>query len=158
VSIDYDPAVVGSLWRKARAEEPDALPLVVNLTRPTPDTGWQNREWPSFLDRARGAFDAVFMLAVVHHVFVSERVPLMNIAEIASELTSDWLVVEFGAPDDPTFRLLARGGDELHAGLDPARFENTFERWFRLVEAQPLEGSVRRLYLMRRRTSPVKEW
>jgi 2-polyprenyl-3-methyl-5-hydroxy-6-metoxy-1,4-benzoquinol methylase len=84
VAIDYDPIVLGPVWRQARAEKLDILPLVVNLTRPTPGTGWRNRECSSFLDRARGHFDAVLMLAVVHHMLVTERVPLPDILELAA--------------------------------------------------------------------------
>ncbi len=149
VAIDYDPTVAGAVWRKARAEKLDVLPLVVDLTRPTPGVGWENREWPSFLDRARGAFDAVFMLAVVHHLLVTERVPLARIVDLAAELTSDVLVIEFVAPEDSQFRSLTRGREELHRGLNAAVFENAFRRRFEILEAQPLEGAARRLYRMR---------
>src|SRR5262249_53251253 len=47
VAIDSDPVVVGEVWRKAKDESLDVLPMVVNLTRPTPAMGWQDREWPS---------------------------------------------------------------------------------------------------------------
>jgi hypothetical protein len=52
VAIDTDPVVVGSIWRRAHAENRDVLPLVVDLTRPTPAMGWRNQECTSFLDRA----------------------------------------------------------------------------------------------------------
>ncbi len=72
VAIDFDPAVVGSIWRRAAAENLDVLPLVVDLARPSPATGWRNRECQSFLDRAcdpsTGRFDLVLMLAVAHHM------------------------------------------------------------------------------------------
>src|SRR5262249_42853336 len=44
VAIDFDPVVAGTIWRKAHAEKLDVLPLVVDLARPTPATGWRNRE------------------------------------------------------------------------------------------------------------------
>src|SRR5438045_8941211 len=62
VAIDYDPVVAGDVWRNARKERLDILPLAVNLTRPTPGLGWLNQECPSFLDRARGASAAVLRL------------------------------------------------------------------------------------------------
>src|SRR5262249_16209191 len=75
VAIDSDPAVIGSLWRKAVADRLEILPLVVDITRPSPSIGWRNQECASFLDRARGQFDLVMMLAVVHHMIVTERIP-----------------------------------------------------------------------------------
>lgn len=151
VSIDYDPAVVGLLWRKARQEKLDILPLTVNLTRPTPGTGWKNREWPSFLDRARGAFDMVFMLAVIHHMLVTERVPLDDIIDQAAELTTGSLLIELVLPDDSMFRRLARGREELHRDLTVEVFEASCHRYFETVRSQQVEGASRRLYWMKRR-------
>ncbi len=153
VAIDYDPVVIGSLWRKAYAERLPVLPLVVNLARPTPGMGWLNSECPSFLDRAQGSFDAVFMLAVVHHMLVTERVPLSHIVEIAAELTTDLLVIEFVAPGDSMFQRLLRGREDLHRDLDAAAFENAFQQRFDIIEAQQLDNSFRSVYLMRRKAA-----
>jgi SAM-dependent methyltransferase len=152
VAIDYDPAVAGAVWRQAAAGKLDVLPLVVNLTPPTPGVGWNNREWPSFLDRARGSFDAVFMLAVVHHMLVTERVPLSEIVALAAELTSDLLVIEFVSPQDSMFQSLVRGREELHRDLTQEVFENACRRHFQMVRVQHLEGTSRWLYLLRKLT------
>jgi SAM-dependent methyltransferase len=152
VAIDYDPVVLGPVWRQARAEKLDILPLAVNLTRPTPGTGWRNRECSSFLDRARGYFDAVLMLAVIHHMLVTERVPLPDILELAAELTKDILIVEFIAPEDSMFRRLTRGRDELHKHLNHRLFENLCRERFDIVRTQHVESSSRWLYLLRKRT------
>ena len=151
VAIDYDPAAAASVWRTARAEKLDVLPLVVNLARPTPAMGWNNREWPSFLDRARGAFDAVFMLAVVHHMLVTERVPLDAILDLAADLTTRLLVVEFISPEDSMFRRLVRGREELFRGLDAGKFEEACKRRFDILEMQHADGATRWLYVLRRK-------
>ena len=150
VAIDRDPAVVGETWRMARSRRLDILPLVVDLCRPTPATGWRNRECASFLDRARGAFDAVLMLAVVHHMLVTERVPLEWILELAAELTTSLLVIEFVPRDDPMFRMLVRGRDELHRDLTPEAFETACRKRFDLIRSVRLEGSGRIVYAWRR--------
>jgi len=151
VAIDYDPVVLGPVWRQARAEKLDILPLAVNLTRPTPGTGWRNRECSSFLDRARGHFDVVLMLAVIHHMLVTERVPLRDILELASELTKDILIVEFIAPTDSMFQRLTRGREELHKDLNHQLFEDLCREQFSIVRTQHIESSSRWLYLLRKR-------
>ena len=149
VAIDYDPAVAGQVWRMATANRLDILPLVVDLTRPTPGTGWLNRESPSFLDRARSHFDAVLMLAVIHHMLVTERVPLEEILELAAGLTRGIAVVEFVGPEDSMFKRLARGRDHLHAGHTAEAFERAAARWFEIVRSEQVEGTHRRLYVLR---------
>jgi SAM-dependent methyltransferase len=151
VAVDYDPVVLGAVWRQARAEKLDILPLAVNLTRPSPGTGWRNQECSSFLDRARGKFDAVLMLAVIHHMLVTERVPLADIIDLAAELTTDLLIIEYVAPDDSMFQRLTRGREELHQDLTADLFENLCRRHFDIVRVQHVEGSTRRLYLLRKR-------
>ena len=150
VAIDSDNATVGRLWRRASETKLDILPLVVDLCRPTPAIGWRNRESPSFLDRATGHFDLLLMLAVVHHMLVTERVPLEEILELAAGLTTDLLLIEFVEPPDPMFRRLVRGRDALYAHLTTAYFESASAARFQILRKQPLPQSSRTLYLLRR--------
>ena len=150
VAIDSDAVVLGETLRRAGSEGLDILPLLVNLARPSPAIGWRNSECPAFLDRARGAFDAVLMLAVVHHMLISERIPLEEIIDLSAELTTDILIIEFVAPDDSMFRRLTRGRDHLFADLTSEVFELTCKRKFYISRSQNLEGSRRWLYLLRK--------
>ncbi len=150
VAIDSDPVVAGDVWRAARADGLDILPLTVNLTRPTPGTGWRNRECPGFLERARGAFDGVLMLAVVHHMLVTERVPLAEILALAAELATGIAVVEFIGPEDSMFRRLVRGREELHKDLNEEAFEAACRQHFDILRSRRIEGTHRRVYLLRR--------
>lgn len=151
VAIDSDAAVAGSIWRRARREQAPVLPLVVDLTRPTPAMGWRNQECASFLDRARGSFDMVMMLAVLHHIVVTERVPLEEVFALAAEITREYLFIEFVAPDDPMFQKIVRGRDELYSHLTQAGFEAAAARSFDLVRSRRIDGMHRWLYLYRRR-------
>jgi SAM-dependent methyltransferase len=150
VAIDSDQAAAGRLWVRASEKKLDILPLVVDFCRPTPALGWRNRESPSFLDRARGGCDMLMMLAVVHHMLVSERVPLEEILALAAELSTDLLLIEFVEPADPMFRRLARGRDALYAHLTSAYFESACVPWFQILRKQTITESCRTLYLLRR--------
>ncbi len=133
-----------------REEGLPILPLVVDLTRPTPALGWRNGECASFLDRARGSFDAALMLAVIHHMIVSERVPLREIIGLAAEIVTDAVIIEFVAPDDPMFRLIARGRDELHKDLTVEVFEAACREHFEIARSRRV-NPTRQLYLLRKR-------
>ena len=151
VAIDSDPAVVGSMYRRAAAESLDVLPLVVDLARPTPAAGWRNGECASFLDRARGRFDLVLMLAVIHHLLVTERIPLEEVLSLVSELSRDYVVIEYVAPEDPMFQKIARGRERLYVELTRVQFEAAAERRFEIVRREEIAGMHRCLYLLRRR-------
>lgn len=151
VAIDSDAAVVGALWSLAAGKGLDILPLVVDFARPTPALGWRNGETPSFLDRAKGYFDAVFMLAVLHHLIVTDQIPLREVMRLAAEVTTRYLVIEYVSPDDPQFRRLARGRDELYRHVTREYFEAAAAEFFRINETHKIEGQERWLYVMEKR-------
>ncbi|HEV2691068.1 MAG TPA: class I SAM-dependent methyltransferase [Bryobacteraceae bacterium] len=151
VAIDADVVVVGKLWLAARAQRRNVLPLVVDIARPTPALGWRNHEGSTFLQRASGAFDTVFLLAVIHHLLVTERVPLDEIVSLASDLTTRYAVIEFIGPDDPMVHRLARGSDGLYRDVSAAAFENACAAHFTIVNKSALPESSRILYLLRKR-------
>lgn len=149
VAIDYDPAVAGRLWTRAAQRKLDILPLVANLAHPSPALGWRNSETASLLDRLENRFDCVFMLALIHHLLVTERVPLEEIALLASRLTKAHLLIEFVSPADEHFVRIARGRDALHAGLTAALFESVFSNRFSILRKVEFMAGNRCLYLMR---------
>lgn len=149
LALDYDATVVGVAWQRARAEKLDILPLRLDLTRPSPGMGWRNRECPPFLQRAAGGFDVALFLAVVHHMLVTERVPLAEIVELVADLGRD-VVLEYVPPADPMFRKLARGRDALYGWLTEESFEAACCARFDVVRRQPLDTG-RVLFHLRRR-------
>ena len=157
VAIDSDPAVVGSMWRHASKEKLDVLPLVVDLTRPSPATGWRNQECLSFLERSGvgsgGGFDMVSMLAVLHHILVTERIPMEDLLDLADQLSRRDVLIEFVGPEDPMFRRILRGRDRLYSNISRASFEAAADARFELLRSEQIEGLHRWLYLYRRRTA-----
>jgi len=151
VAVDSDAACAGAIWRRAREKRLNILPLVVDLARPSPALGWRNGECPSFLDRATGTFDGVLMLALIHHLLVTERIPLEEILRLASELTNQLLVIEFIEPQDKMFRRLTRGRESLYASLNAAAFERACATHFEIVRSLALPDSQRRMYCLRRK-------
>jgi SAM-dependent methyltransferase len=150
VAIDRDQAAIDALWRSASQTAPTLLPLVVDIGRPPGACGWRNSECASFLDRARGSFDSVWMLALIHHLLVSERVPLPAILQLVAELTTRWAVMEYVDPKDANFQQIARGRDELHRDVTRENFELAAGRRFDVVEAADLTPT-RRIYLLEKK-------
>jgi hypothetical protein len=90
------------------------------------------------------------MLAVIHHMLVTERIPLEEILRAAAQLTADFLVIEFVGPEDSMFQRLVRGREHLHPGLSAQVFESACRPFFDTIRSQHLEGTHRWLYLLRR--------
>jgi SAM-dependent methyltransferase len=151
VAIDSDPMVVGHLWNETSALKLDILPLVADISRPSPGLGWRNRECPPLLERLRASFDTVLMLALVHHLLVTERIPLPEVVDLASELCTRHAIIEYVGPGDPMFRRLTRGRDRLHQSLNQPAFEQAWMSRFDIVNSCQLPASSRVLYLLGRK-------
>jgi len=149
VAIDHDPGAAGMLWQSACHEKSDILPLAIDIARPPGACGWANRECMPFLERARGQFDYVLLLALLHHLLVNERVPLPAILELAAELTRRFAIVEYIDPKDSQFRRIARGRDALHRDLTRESFEAAAGSLFHIIESQEVSPS-RRIYLLQK--------
>jgi 2-polyprenyl-3-methyl-5-hydroxy-6-metoxy-1,4-benzoquinol methylase len=150
VAIDTDPVVVGLTWQRAVMSNLDILPLVVNFGWPSPAVGWRNAEYRSFLDRAAGLFDTVMLLAVLHHLLVTERIPLGQVVEVCEKLTNKDLIIEYVSKDDEMFRSLMRGRDSLHHDFTQEAFEQAFRGRFELVQKTQVKGNLRWLYLLQK--------
>jgi hypothetical protein len=91
------------------------------------------------------------MLALLHHLLVTDRVPLEDVVDLAAALTRDSVVIEYVGPGDVMFKKIARGRDHLFAGLTREGFERACQRHFDIARSQRLPESDRWLYLLRRR-------
>ncbi len=152
VSIDSDPETVSALWRTASASHADILPLVVDFSRPTPSAGWRGAEHAGFLARAEGFFDCALLLAVTHHLMVTDQIPLDQVFHVAASLTNQWLLIEYIGPADAMFRRLARGRDALYTWYTRAVFDEYAQRSFNIVATVDIPASDRAVYLLRRKS------
>jgi ribosomal protein L11 methylase PrmA len=149
LALDADPACVEALYRDARERsDPHILPLVMDLTNPTPALGWRGRERQSLLER--GPADAVLALAIIHHLAFAANLPLRHIAELFDQV-GRWLIVEFVPKTDPLAARLLAGRDEVFSDYEQANFERVFQEFFLIVRSQTIADSERTVYLMRRR-------
>jgi hypothetical protein len=149
VSLDADPACVDRSYRQARAAgDTCLLPLVADLTNPSPALGWAHRERAALSERFRA--EAVMALALVHHLAIANNVPLPRVAEWLAELGEE-LLVEFVPKNDPKLRRLLATREDVFSDYGREEFERAFARRFELLEVAPLRGSERVLYRMRRR-------
>jgi SAM-dependent methyltransferase len=147
VAWDTDLQATEQNWREAQQHHLDITPLLANPARPTPAAGWRNAENLSLLDRARGRFDGVMMLGLIHHLLLSEQIPLHEITALLRELTISWAIVEWIPASDPRFRDLLRGRDHLYGHLDEAAFTHAAEVHFTVVLREVLPNG-RILFLL----------
>ena len=151
IAWDIDPAAVEKNYLQCRAAgETHLLPLVVDLTNPSPDLGWALQERRSFL--RRGPADLVLALALVHHLAIGNNVPLGRIAHFLHD-TGHWLIIEWIPKSDSQAQRLLASRQDIFTTYTQADFETEFRRYFNIVQSAPVPDSERTLYLMQGRAA-----
>jgi hypothetical protein len=149
VSFDIDPAAVEQNYRILKSnKEQNILPLVLDLTNPSPAIGWDNSERDGFGDR--GPADMILALAVIHHLAISNNVPLPQLAEFFAARAS-WLVIEFVPKSDSQVQKLLASREDIFPNYTQEGFEKAFLTRFTIHQSEGVQNSERRLYLMARR-------
>jgi hypothetical protein len=148
VSFDIDPTAVEQNYRQVKsAKEENLLPLLLDLTNPSPSIGWANEERDAF--DARGPADMVLALALIHHLAISNNVPLPQVVDFFSKI-GKWLVIEFVPKSDSQVQKLLVSREDIFPTYTREGFEAAFKRRFKICEAVSVREAERVLYLMER--------
>lgn len=148
ISFDIDPVCVEQNYLGVRKNnEPNLLPLLFDAMNPTPNLGWANMERMSVT--SRGPCDTLMALALIHHLAISNNVPLPDISQYFSGLCR-WLIVEFVPKEDSQVQRLLSTREDIFPNYDQEHFEKMFSQDFRIVRSAKIPDSRRVLYLMKR--------
>ena len=148
-AFDIDPMAVEQAYQVMKEKkEKYLLPLVLDLTNPSPAIGWHNAERDSFLQR--GPVDCVMALALIHHLSISNNVPLPILAQFFSS-AGKYLIIEFVPKEDSQVERLLATREDIFPTYNIQGFEAAFTTLFKILDAQPIGGSKRTLYLLERK-------
>ena len=149
ISFDIDPASVEQNYLECvKKGEANVLPLVLDLTNPSPGIGWENQERMSLLER--GPTDTVLALALVHHLAISNNLPLGNVADFFSKVCNS-LVIEFVPKRDSQVQRLLATREDIFCDYTEQVFETEFRERFTIERSSKIRDSERTMYLMRKR-------
>lgn len=149
ISFDIDPGAVELNYLRCKEiNDTWRLPLLLDLTNPTPAIGWNNVERDSLLQR--GPADFVMALALIHHLAISNNVPMAVLAKFFADL-SKYVLIEFVPKSDPQVQRLLAFREDIFEDYNVKSFEEQFGTFFSLRRKEPIEGSERILYLFERK-------
>jgi ribosomal protein L11 methylase PrmA len=146
ISFDIDPAAIEKNYLDCiKNNETNILPLLLDLTNPTPNIGWDNKERSSVTER--GPTDVIFALAIIHHLVISNNVPLNRVANFFKK-NCKYLIIEFVPKNDSQVQRLLSTREDIFDQYTQEGFENEFKKYFRIETLFKLKNSERILYIM----------
>jgi len=146
VSLDIDPhAVEKNYLESVRRGDNNLLPLVMDLTNPTPGMGWENNERGSLIER--GPADAVVAFALIHHMVISNNIPFQKVAGFFRKICR-YLIIEFIPRSDSQVERLLSYREDIFFDYTSEVFEREFSRYFKILRSTEIKNSGRSIYLM----------
>ncbi|NIA18315.1 MAG: SAM-dependent methyltransferase [Actinobacteria bacterium] len=149
ISFDIDPAAVEKNYKETiKKQEKNILPLFLDLTNPSPAIGWENKERISLMER--GPTDAAMALALIHHLAISNNLPLDYIAGFFRNICRS-LIIEFVPKSDSQVQKLLSTRADIFPEYNRQNFEKEFSKFFTIQHSTNIKNSGRILYLMKRK-------
>lgn len=148
VALDVDEIAVGRNYRAKRMPEIAArmLPLVQDLTNPSPGLGWSGEERMSLIDR--GKADVVLALALIHHISIGNNVPFAEVASFYAKIARN-LIIEFVPKEDSKVQILLSSRTDIFEEYDIEHFEQAMSEYFTITKKMPIKDSMRTMYLFK---------
>ncbi|MCH7883538.1 SAM-dependent methyltransferase [Patescibacteria group bacterium] len=148
IAVDSNPASVEKNYLECKKNnEKNLLPLCMDITNPSPNIGWGNEERMSLLKR--GPADTMLVLALIHHLALSNNVPLDRIARFFSGLCNS-LIIEFVPKNDSQVKKLLATREDIFPNYTQQAFETAFSKYFTIRNSEKIRDSERILYCMRK--------
>jgi hypothetical protein len=117
----------------------------MDFTNPSPALGWHNHERQSLLERSPA--DVLLALALIHHLAISNNVPLLMLADYLHHL-GHWLIIEWVPKADSQVQKLLVSRKDIFSAYHQDGFEAAFGEFFTISEKITIQESSRVLYLM----------
>lgn len=152
IAADVDPAAVEKNYLDTRSRKDGGLlPLVLDLTNPPGAVGWAHEERAGFLERMPR--DTTMALALIHHLAISNNVPLPKLAGFFHRICEN-LIIEFVPKSDSQVQRLLRSREDIFEDYDEPGFMRSFARYFDIKLSSAIKGSERTLHLMQAKDNP----
>lgn len=148
IAFDIDPVAVEKNYRSVkRQKEEHILPLVLDLTNPSPALGWAHSERLSMTER--GPADVVLALALIHHLAISNNLPLESIARWLAMIGNN-VIIEFVPKEDSQVQKLLASREDIFPDYHIEGFETAISTKFKITDKKPVQGSERTLYSLKK--------
>ena len=125
----------------------NVVPILLDLTNPSPAIGWLNEERKSIFDRI-GSPNLICCLAIMHHL-INANIPMSNLIDLLKK-TSEYVIIEYIPIFDPKCEIIfkTRGSDFKYPTKQ--EFERSLSRHFSILSQKTLSQTERELYLIRK--------
>jgi len=149
LAVDSDSRCINNLYQLIKREPlTGIIPLIIDLSNPSPAIGFNNTERSSFGQRAKA--DLALALALIHHLVIGKNIPLPELAGYFAKMAPQ-LIIEFVPKEDEKVKQLLSERADIFSTYDAASFETNFSRYYTILAKELIPGTTRTLYCLARK-------
>lgn len=146
LAFDIDPLACEFNYNQIKENnEKNILPVLFDLTNPSPSIGWANEERDSISYRDKP--DIIMALALIHHLAISNNLNFDKIANYFSSLSKK-LIIEFVPKEDSQVQKLLLTRKDIYEEYNIEHFETSFSKYYKIINKKNINNSKRTIYLM----------
>jgi len=147
VGFEFDHGALELAHTRAQADKRAFLPVCLDAANPSPSQGWAEEERRGLAER--GPADALFALALIHHLAIGRNVPLNRVVEWLIGLAPSG-VLEFVPKDDPKVQEMLLLREDIFADYTEEAFLTHILSLATIVRQETISESGRRLVWYRK--------
>jgi hypothetical protein len=152
LAVDVDHMAVEKHYLALKTEsQRKIIPLIIDLSNPSPAIGWALKERYSFNERCEA--DLITALALIHHLVLSLGIPLDKTAEYFHSLIkcNGLLILEFVPKEDSQVQRLLAARSNVFADYSIQRCISEYSRYFELLEQHKVSESLRTILVFKKK-------
>jgi SAM-dependent methyltransferase len=149
IAVDLDHESIQKLVL-SQCKANNIYPLISNLGDLAGGRGWFGDEFPSLMKRLHQQANVVMLLALTHHLAISESISFQKIAQMTFHITSEFAIVEMIDETDPMALHLCSLRQRNPNDFSLATQMAAFNEFFTIVSIYPIPNTHRTLCLLKK--------
>ncbi len=143
VGLDYDLNAVDEGYLISKKEKLNFLPLYFDVSNPSSNIGWRQKERKGFKERLN--FDFVLALAFEHHLAIAKNIPLEDVITWLISLAPRG-IIEFVPKNDITVQSMIKLKGDIFPNYNLENFKNFLLRNAKITSEKIVSKSGRTLF------------
>ena len=141
--MDYDLNAIDEAYLISKKERLNFLPLYFDVSNPSSDIGWYQKERKGFKKRLN--FDFVLALAFEHHLAIAKNIPLEDVINWITSLAPKG-IIEFVPKNDVTIQSMLRLKGDIFPNYNLENFKNFLSKKTKITSEKIVSKSGRTLF------------
>ena len=143
VGLDYDLNAIDEAYLISKKESLNFLPLYFDVSNPSSDIGWYQKERKGFKKRLN--FDFVLALAFEHHLAIAKNIPLEDVINWITSLAPKG-IIEFVPKNDVTIQSMLKLKGDIFPNYNLENFKNFLSKKTKITSEKIVSKSGRTLF------------